>query len=198
MRSDAAKSPTARFMLGADYIALFTRPLEAASLTYMVTGATAAIVYGKPRYTNDVDIVIVLPADDAEKLHASFPSAEFYVPPVETIREEAGRSHRAHFNVIHEESGYKADFYPTGSDPLHGWALDKRRRTELPGGSVWVAPPEYVILRKLEYFREGGSTKHLTDIRAMLDVSGDAIDRTALDTWIARLGLQAEWRQVQP
>jgi len=157
-------------MPGADYIALFTRPLESAGLAYMVTGATAAIVYGKPRYTNGVDIVIVLPTDAAEKLHAAFPGDQYYVPPVETIRAEASRAQRAHFNVIHEESGYKADFYPTGSDPLHRWALEKRRQTELPGGSVWVAPPEYVILRKLEYFREGGSTKHLTDIRAMLDV----------------------------
>lgn len=184
-------------MPGADYIALFTRPLEAAGLTYMVTGATAAIVYGKPRYTNDVDIVIVLPADAAGKMHAAFPGDQFYVPPVETIRAEAGRAQRAHFNVIHEDSGYKADFYPTGSDPLHHWALEKRRLTELPGGSIWVAPPEYVILRKLEYFREGGSTKHLTDIRAMLDVSGAAIDRTVLADWIARLGLQAEWARVQ-
>lgn len=184
-------------MPGADYIALFTRPLESAGLAYMVTGATAAIVYGKPRYTNDVDIVIVLPAADAEKLHAAFPGTEYYVPPVEIIREEAGRPLRAHFNVIHEESGYKADFYPTGSDPLHQWALRKRRLTELPGGSVWVAPPEYVILRKLEYFREGSSSKHLTDIRAMLDVSGDAIDQTALAEWIIRLGLQAEWERAQ-
>ncbi len=183
-------------MPGADYIALFTRPLESAGLAYMVTGATAAIVYGKPRYTNDVDIVIVLPAAAAGKLHAAFPGTEYYVPPVETIREEAGRPFHAHFNVIHEESGYKADFYPIGSDPLHRWALDKRRLTELPGGSVWVAPPEYVILRKLEYFREGGSTKHLTDIRAMLDVSGDSIDRAVLAEWIARLGLQAEWGKV--
>ncbi|MBP6507076.1 MAG: nucleotidyl transferase AbiEii/AbiGii toxin family protein [Opitutaceae bacterium] len=183
-------------MPGADYIALFTRPLEAAGLSYMVTGATAAIVYGKPRYTNDVDIVIVLSDVDATKLHAAFPENQYYAPPVEVIRTEAGRKRRGHFNLIHEESGYKADLYPVGSDPLHHWAMERRRQTELPGGSVWVAPPEYVILRKLEYFREGTSTKHLTDIRAMLDVSADAIDHAVLADWIARLGLQAEWERV--
>lgn len=183
-------------MPGADYIALFTRPLDAAGLTYMVTGATAAIVYGKPRYTNDVDIVIALPDADAAKLHAAFPGDQYYVPPIEVIRAEAGRSLRGQFNLIHEESGYKADIYPVGSDLLHRWALERRRQIELPSGSVWVAPPEYVILRKLEFFREGGSTKHLTDIRAMLDVSGDSIDRTVLADWIARLGLQAEWAKA--
>jgi hypothetical protein len=51
---------------------------------------------------------------------------------------------------------------------------------EYRGESITIAPPEYVILRKLEYFREGGSDKHLRDIRAMLAVSGDQLDRPAL------------------
>ena len=64
------------------------------------------------------------------------------------------------------------------------------------GESITVAPPEYVILRKLEYFREGGSDKHLRDIRAMLAVSGDQLDRPALEEWLQRQGLAAEWARV--
>ena len=59
-----------------------------------------------------------------------------------------------------------------------------------------LAPPEYVIIRKLEYFREGGSEKHLRDIRSMLAVSGDQFDRSALNEWIVRQGVEAEWRKV--
>ena len=183
-------------MPGVDYIALFTRTLDEAGLTYMVTGATAAIVYGKPRYTNDVDIVIVLPTNAVLKLSTAFPADQYYVPPVEIIQAEAARGRGGQFNLIHEDSGYKADMYPAGTDPLNEWALPRRRKLELPGGSVWVAPPEYVILRKLEFFREGGSAKHLADIKAMLDVSGELLDRSALAEWIARLGLQAEWARV--
>jgi hypothetical protein len=36
----------------------------------------------------------------------------------------------------------------------------------------------------------------LRDIRAMLAVSGEQIDRGALEDWIARLDLSAEWRLV--
>jgi hypothetical protein len=61
---------------------------------------------------------------------------------------------------------------------------------------VVVAPPEYVIVRKLEYFREGGSEKHLRDIRSMLNVSGDQIDRSILDDWIARQGEVTQWKQA--
>ena len=33
---------------------------------------------------------------------------------------------------------------------------------------VRVAPPEYVILRKLSFYQEGGSEKHVRDIRGVL------------------------------
>ena len=62
------------------------------------------------------------------------------------------------------------------------------------GESIALAPLEYVIVRKLEYYREGASEKHLRDIRSMLDVSRDLIDRAALNEWITRLGLQTEWQ----
>ena len=57
-----------------------------------------------------------------------------------------------------------------------------------------LAPPEYVIVRKLEYYREGGSDKHLRDIRSMLAVSGGQLDRPSLNEWIEQRGLQNEWR----
>ena len=59
-----------------------------------------------------------------------------------------------------------------------------------------LAPPEYVIVRKLEYYREGGAEKHLRDIRAMLAVSGEQLDRPTLDGWIQRRGLEVEWQQA--
>jgi len=59
-----------------------------------------------------------------------------------------------------------------------------------------LAPPEYVIVRKLEYYREGGSEKHLRDIRSMLAISGEELDRTALTEWIQRRGVQPQWQLV--
>jgi hypothetical protein len=51
---------------------------------------------------------------------------------------------------------------------------------------------EYGILQKLRYHRESGAGRHLRDIVAMRRISGDLIDAQALDTWIARFGLQSE------
>ena len=39
---------------------LFVRPLNRANIRYMVTGSVAAIFYGEPRLTHDVDLVAFL------------------------------------------------------------------------------------------------------------------------------------------
>jgi len=162
----------------------------------MITGGLAAIIYGEPRLTNDVDLVLQLSPGDAERLAAAFPTARYYVPPVETIREEAARATRGHFNIIDLETSLRADVYCLGDDALGAWAMARRRTVPIADGTVWVAPLEYVILLKLRYYRESGSDRHLRDIAAMRRISGELLDQTALDGWIARLGLEPEWKKA--
>lgn len=176
---------------------IFTERLERLGVSYAVTGGVAGIIYGEPRLTHDVDLVLALAsADEVRRLCQAFPDEEFYCAPEEVIRVEAQRTQRGHFNIIHHDSGFKADVYLAGREPLHAWALAGRRPVEVEGQRLWAAPPEYVIVRKLEYFREGGSRKHLDDIQAMLEISGDSIDRELLATKIAELGLGAQWEAV--
>jgi hypothetical protein len=75
--------------------------------------------------------------------------------------------------------------------------MNNRRRLRVGEAEISVAPPEYVILRKLEYFREGGSEKHLRDIRIMLETSGDEIDEEDLGRRAAVLGLSGIWARVR-
>jgi hypothetical protein len=178
-----------------DELSLFVRRLETTAAPYMVTGATAAIFYGQPRVTNDLDVVLRLDEAGRSSLLRAFPESDFYVPPESVIRTEQARAQRGHFNLIHLESGYKADIYLTGTDPLHAWALPLRRRLRWTAElSVALAPPEYVVLRKLEFYREGGSTKHLTDINAVREVTG--LDETLMQPWLERQGLVTLWHEV--
>ena len=159
----------------------------------MVTGAVAAVVYGEPRLTHDIDLVIELKLNDIRKISEQFPPEEFYRPPAENILIETQRSSRGHFNIIHLETGFKADCYLMGEDELHHWGMANRKEFTLDGETVWVAPPEYVILRKLEYYREGRSEKHLTDIVGILKVFSDRLDFDQLQEKLDRLGLEEEW-----
>jgi hypothetical protein len=181
----------------ANLFLMFTQRLNALGVPYMVSGSVAVIIYGEPRLTHDVDLIVVLDWERIARLIEAFTPAEFYCPPIEVIAVEAAREQRGHFNIIHQETGFKADVYLSGRDPLHGWGLARARRLEVEGQVVMVAPPEYVIVRKLEYYREGGSEKHLRDIRSMLDTSPDAIDITELEMQISARGLQDVWRQIE-
>ena len=176
---------------------LFLRPLNRLGTRYIVSGSVAAILYGEPRLTHDVDLVVFLRSEDVSRLREVFPPPEFYLPPPETIHLEIAREQGGHFNAIHADTGFKADFYLAGREELHAWAFRHARRMEYRGEPLLVAPPEYVIVRKLEYFREGGSEKHLRDIRSMLKVSHDQIDRAALGDWIARQGVTEQWKQAE-
>jgi hypothetical protein len=174
----------------------FVKPLERLGVPYCITGSVAASVYGEPRLTADIDVVLLLRTPELPALQAAFPESEYYVPPEETLRLEVSRSIRGMFNLIHHATQFKADIYLAQRDPLHAWALGHRRRIDLGASGAWIAPPEYVVLRKLEYLREGGQDKHLRDIRFVL--AATPVDRAFIETEVARLGLAAQWAACQP
>jgi hypothetical protein len=114
-----------------DLIWLFIEPLEALGLRYFVTGGVASVIYGDPHFTRDVDIVMALDPGDIARLRSAFDPADFYVPPAETLEEEAGRPTGGHFNLIHARSALRADAYVTAGDPLEAWAFENRQRVSV-------------------------------------------------------------------
>ena len=86
--------------------AIYTNLLIAHQIPYFVTGSVASIVYGDPRLTHDIDLVINLHPNQVEEFIKSFPAEQFYCPPEEVIRTEINRSARGHFNLIHHETGF--------------------------------------------------------------------------------------------
>jgi hypothetical protein len=47
-------------MLNPEPFLIFTRTLTRLRIPYMISGSVAAIYYGEPRMTNDVDIIVLL------------------------------------------------------------------------------------------------------------------------------------------
>ena len=59
------------------------------------------------------------------------------------------------------------------------------------------AAPEDVIIKKMEYYKEGGSEKHLRDIAGILKISGETVDRSYIAEWARRLDLVDIWDAIQ-
>src|SRR5260370_16852467 len=88
--------PFARFscMPEANLFLMFTQRLNTLGVAYMVSGSVAVIIYGEPRLTHGVVLIVVLDRDHIARLPEVFPPAEFYCPPAEVIAVEVARTTR--------------------------------------------------------------------------------------------------------
>ncbi|MCA9565229.1 MAG: hypothetical protein KC561_17145, partial [Myxococcales bacterium] len=80
---------------------IFTGPLNQLEIRYAVTGSVAGIMYGEPRLTHDVDLIVDLESHAVDSFLSRFPEVDFYRPPTEVVRTELARETRGHFNLIH-------------------------------------------------------------------------------------------------
>jgi hypothetical protein len=83
-----------------------------------------------------------------------------------------------------------------GADPLHAWGLAHRRELPVVDLTVAIAPPEYVIARKLRYARAGGGDRHLRDVHRMLERAIVPIDRDVIAAFADDLGVRLLWERV--
>jgi hypothetical protein len=177
-----------------ELLRLVVEALRQSDIDYFVTGSVASIFYGEPRFTNDIDVVVDLPLAKVPMLTRAFGPPDFYFEP-----ESARRAIRSggQFNVIQPAAGLKIDFMIASRSPFDRARLATARTIELaPGGAARIARPEHVILKKLQYFRDGGSDKHLRDIAGILRISGSEVDRGEIERWASELGVADLWADV--
>ena len=168
--------------------------LDSHGLAYFVTGSIATILYGEPRFTNDIDVVVQLSPDQAEALVEAFLGEEFYAD-AEQARLACSRS--GQFNIIHPASGLKVDIMVPAMDEFDLSRFSRSRKVEAAEGfSAVFAAPEDVILKKLQYYAAGGSEKHLRDIAGVLLISGNEVDRRYISRWASKLGVEEIWNSV--
>lgn len=99
-------------------LSIFAPGLNRTGLQWMAVGSIASNAYGEFRVTNDLDLILLLDRHAAGRITEAFPASEFYCPPVDVIETEAARPERGHFNLIHHDTGFKADVYVAASDRL--------------------------------------------------------------------------------
>jgi hypothetical protein len=178
-----------------DLVRLVIRALEATGIPYMITGSQASAYYGEPRFTRDIDIVADMNPGQVEAFITYFPSDEFYCDK-DVIESEIKR--RGQFNILHSASGLKIDIILTKITSFSKTEFARRNKGAIfSDQDTYFASPEDVIIKKLEYYKEGGSEKHLRDITGILKVSGDAVDRDYISNWAKRLELTEIWDAIQ-
>lgn len=168
--------------------------LERMDLDYAITGSHASMAFGEARLTNDIDVLVALSPGYLQVFLSAFTDSAFYVS-ADAARHAVASG--GMFNIIHPESGQKIDVI-VPSDDFDRWQLGRTVRAPVfPDREGRFVAPEDLALKKMQYYREGGSEKHLRDIAGMAKVLGDRMDREYIAAMSERMGLLDVWRTIE-
>jgi hypothetical protein len=167
---------------------------DAIGIPHMVVGSFASTVYGEPRSTLDLDLVIDPSADQLDRLLASLDPERFYVD-VDTAREALKR--RSMFNVIEIPTAWKLDLVIRKPRPFSVEELRRRRTVRILGLEVPAATPEDTIIAKLEWAKQGGSDRQLEDVAGILRTRAVDLDLPYIERWVEELELKSQWERAR-
>jgi predicted nucleotidyltransferase len=143
-----------------ELLAGLARALQQRGYSWYVFGAQAAIAYGRPRATADVDVAIALGDEKLEVLIAALQAEGF------TLRFQPSEGFLASTRLlpfVHEPTSFPVDVLLTGRG-LEEEFLARVRIVDLGGVEVPLVSPEDLVAMKIL----AGRRKDLDDVRAVL------------------------------
>lgn len=180
-------------MIG-EFLRRVTTALDVSGVSYMLTGSLASSMYGIPRATNDVDLVIAPTGEQLRSAVQMFQRLGFTVAPDAAV--EAWRN-RTQFNVIDFARGLKADLIFRKDRDFSITEFDRRQTHEVEGVRLTLATPEDVILAKLEWAKIGESERQLIDAAGMIKMQRETLDVSYIEHWVELLRLEQQWHAAR-
>lgn len=157
--------------------------LEEAGIRYAIGGSWASSAFGEPRFTNNVDILADVSANNVADFFNLLPK-NFYADLDQAFNAiRFGRS----FNIIEKESTLKFDIFPATSFPIGIVELERATlvgNTDLSMEPVPFVTPEDILLAKLHWYQVGGnnSENQWRDIQGIVRSQASSLDRDYLAT----------------
>lgn len=165
-------------------VARITRTLEENDVPYAIVGGYSAIYWGRPRFTQDADLLVDLPPQKVSPL-AQVWAAEFVVDRERV--EEAVRTH-SEFNLIHQAKVYKMDLWVPARTPYEHEVLRRRKRGALGNGEAYYQSAEDTILSKLRGCKLANfSERQYGDALGVYEIQEPTLDQGYLDRWAVTL-----------
>jgi hypothetical protein len=177
-----------------DSIALATtlaNIFQTLEVPYYVTGGVAAIAYGEPRTTRDLDVVLSIKPEKSDRLLQAIEVAGFYIPEPEALAK--GQM----LQIIHQESISRADLIIASSSEYEQLKFQRRRLVPWTDGTeIYLAAPEDLIISKLQWRQMSQSDKQWRDILGIVKTQGEALDFEYLYHWAGLFDLAPVWQQA--
>ena len=141
-----------------------TERLGRLGIAYMLTGSMAMTAYAMMRMTNDIDIVMEVGREDAEKIINEF-EPDYYVPHGR-VRDAISRKFM--FNMLHQETLVKIDCVMRKDTEFQEEAFSHRRKINFSGFDLWIISKDDLILSKLNWAKKSKSEMQMRDVASMI------------------------------
>jgi len=157
------------------------RILEQLDIPYAITGGMAVFVWARPRFTADIDIVVLLKQEHVALLAEAL-KALSEASYIDTAMMRQALERRGEFNFIDGATGVKVDFFVVGGTLFDRSQLNRRVPQDILGHRVYFVSPEDLVLSKLLWFQLGESAKQYEDIQSILRMQSK-LDWKYLEKW---------------
>ena len=151
-----------------ELLARLAKVLRKRKIGWYVFGAQAAIIYGSPRMTMDVDVTVAVAEGEVRALVDAILAAGFASRAADL---EAFFSRSRVVPLVHSRTGMPLDLV-VARDSLEMAFLSRAKLVDIGGLEVPVITPEDLVIAKLF----AGRPRDLEDIRAVLGTLGNSID----------------------
>ncbi len=170
-----------------DFLSFITKKLTEFKIQYMVCGSLASSLYGEPRATYDIDIIINCSLLQLKKFIQSFPEEHYYA---DLEMATAAYENQSMFNIIDLRSSWKGDFIILKSDDFSQTEFSRRNHHKLLGIEISVSSPEDTILSKLVWSKMGESERQFRDALGVFIIQKENLDIQYLNLWAKRLNVE--------
>jgi hypothetical protein len=163
--------------------------LKQLKIPYLVTGGIAVLIWGRPRFTADIDIVIELKPGDIDALEKAL-RALGKAGYIDKNSMRDALANQEEFNFIDGTTGIKIDFWISKkNDPLEQLRFKRKVGKTILGERIYFSSPEDLILSKLLWYQQNKSTRQLEDVESIIKISGKRLNKKYLKNWAKKLGV---------
>ena len=175
-----------------DVLKLVVERLQRVDIAYMISGSMALNYYAQPRLTRDIDIVVALRREDAERVTSLF-AADFYID-ADAVRNAIAQL--GMFNIIHYDHVMKVDCIVRKDTSYRQEEFTRRIAVEIDGVTMWLVTAEDLLLSKLVWAAESHSEMQLQDVHNLIRAVAD-LDWTYIERWANELTVGELLREVR-
>jgi len=171
-----------------ELLAKIVEILEDLKIPYAITGGFAISVWGRPRSTLDIDIIVEMAEKNISPLAKMIKSFDKMIYADEGMIKDA-LIHKSEFNFIHPTDGLKIDFFVMADNPYNKLKIKRAILRDVVGVTkAYFVSPEDLILSKLLWSKESSSWKQREDVKTVLNNPRIKLDFKYINNWAEKQG----------